>query len=71
MKWLVPSWRGIVDLAYLFEVPHALDGQTLSRAVGALDITPIDVALRATLIDLGMAPAAGSARAELSAPDGT
>lgn len=70
MKWLVPSWRGIVDLAYLFEVPHALDGQALSHAVGAFNITPIDVALRATLIDLGMAPAAGSSRAEHSAPDG-
>ena len=70
MRWLVPSWRGIVDLAYLFEVPHALDGEALRRTAGDLNITPIATALRATLVELGMAPAPRQPRAKLTPPDG-
>ena len=50
---LVPSWRAIAEMSYLWRVPHALDGTALHAAVGALPATPIDAALRAALLDLG------------------
>jgi len=49
----VPSWRAIAEMSYLWRVPHALDGAALAAAVGALPATPIDSALRASLLDLG------------------
>ncbi|MFZ2651308.1 MAG: NAD-dependent epimerase/dehydratase family protein [Burkholderiaceae bacterium] len=68
--WLVPPWREIVDLAYLFEVPHALQGGSLGQAIGPLEITPIDEAMSATLNALGFAPMPERTRARLSPPDG-
>ena len=67
-KWLVPAWREIVDLAYLFEVPHALSGDALARAIGAVQVTPLDAAMVATLQALGMAPA--PTQPKLTPPDG-
>ncbi len=59
---LVPMWRELVETAYLWRVPHALDGRLLHAAVGALPGTAIDAALRAALVDLGLG-AVGAARA--------
>lgn len=47
--WVVPIWRELAEMAYLWEVPHRLDGQALEAALGPLPHTPLDVALRATL----------------------
>lgn len=70
LRWLVPAWREIVELAYLFEVPHSLNGAALGRHVGTLQITPIETALTATLIALDLAPAHAQRGAELTPPDG-
>jgi len=51
---LVPSWRAIAEMSYLWRVPHALDGTALQAAIGTLPATPIEAALRAALLDLGL-----------------
>jgi nucleoside-diphosphate-sugar epimerase len=50
---VVPMWREIAQMSYLWHVPHALDGTALARALGALPATPLDVAMRDTLLALG------------------
>jgi nucleoside-diphosphate-sugar epimerase len=52
----VPAWREIAEMAYLWRVPHALDGAELRATVGELAVTPLDDALRATLRGLGFGP---------------
>jgi len=51
---LVPMWREISEMAYLWRVPHALDGQRLAQTAGALTCTPIDVAICHALQSLGL-----------------
>jgi nucleoside-diphosphate-sugar epimerase len=50
--WLLPAWRGLSEMRYLWQVPHALDGQALQLAVGTCRHTPPADALRATLMCL-------------------
>jgi len=50
---LVPIWREIAEMAYLWRVPHALDGHAMQRMLGVLPATDIDVAMRASLQALG------------------
>ena len=50
---VVPIWREIAEMAYLWSVPHALDGAALTASLGQLPKTPLDEALRATLRGLG------------------
>ena len=52
---VVPMWREIAAMSYLWHVPHALDGTALERAVGPLRTTPLDVAMREALLALGFA----------------
>lgn len=54
---LVPEWRGLAEMAYLWRVPHALDGRALAQRAGPLPSTPLAEALRRSLIDLGLARA--------------
>ena len=55
---LVPMWRELAEMEYLWRVPHALDGAALARAVAPLASTPPAEALRAALLALGLgAPA--------------
>jgi nucleoside-diphosphate-sugar epimerase len=56
LGWAVPMWRELVEMAYLWEVPHALDGQALKAAVGVLPFTPLDEALRRSLQAVAAAP---------------
>ena len=49
----VPMWRELLEMEYLWRVPHALDGTALQAASGPLQATPLDAALRATLQALG------------------
>jgi len=46
---IVPMWRELAEMAYLWTVPHAVDGTALERAVGPLPATPLAEALRETL----------------------
>lgn len=50
---LLKEWREIAEMAYLWSVPHALDGKKLQQKIGALPITPCLDALRQSLLDLG------------------
>ena len=52
-----PMWREIAEMSYLWQVPHALDGTALERAVGPLQTTSLDSALREALLDLGFVKA--------------
>lgn len=52
---VVPIWREIAEMSYLWRVPHALDGSALREAVGELPSTPIDTAVRESLLALGFA----------------
>ncbi len=49
---LVPMWRELAEMAYLWRVPHALDGASMAP-LALPAATPIDVALRASLQALG------------------
>ena len=57
----VPMWRELLEMEYLWRVPHALDGTALQAAAGPLPGTPLDAALRATLQQLGYGAVAGTA----------
>ena len=49
-----PAWRELARMSYLWRVPHQLDGSALRTQVGELATTPLPVALRATLLALGI-----------------
>lgn len=53
---LMPMWRELAKMSYLWRVPHALDGSALERAVGPLPGTPVGEALREALRSLGLGP---------------
>ena len=57
----VPMWRELLEMEYLWRVPHALDGTALQAAAGPLPGTPLDAALRATLQQLGYGAVASTA----------
>ncbi len=48
-RLVVPMWREIAEMAYLWEVPHALDGSALRRLIGDLPTTSLEIAMRDTL----------------------
>ncbi len=50
---MVPIWREIAEMRYLWETPHALDGTAFRELVPGFRATPLDAALRATLRTLG------------------
>lgn len=51
--FVVPMWREIAEMSYLWRVPHALDGERMASALGPLPATPVDEALAAALRALG------------------
>jgi len=57
---VVPLWRELVRMAYLWRVPHVLDGSALEAAVGPLQATPLDAAVLQSLRDLGFGRAAAA-----------
>ena len=54
----VPMLREISEMSYLWRVPHALDGHALEQAIGPATVTPLQDALRQSLVDLGYASTA-------------
>ena len=52
LAWAVPMWREIVEMSYLWRVPHALDGRRLAQAIGPLPQTPLADAMRAAVLDM-------------------
>jgi nucleoside-diphosphate-sugar epimerase len=63
---VVPMWRELARMSYLWRVAHALDGRKLAARCPGLEATPIGVALRDSLVALR--PSADSRRARTSAP---
>lgn len=53
LAWALPMWRELLPMAYLWRVPHALDGSALERELGSVASTPLDQALRESLLGLG------------------
>lgn len=45
----VPTWRAVLEMRYLWQVPHALDDTRLHRLVPDLHATPFDAAVRKAL----------------------
>ncbi len=50
---IVPTWREVARMSYLWRRPHALDGTLLEGAIGRIESTDIGVALREALVALG------------------
>jgi nucleoside-diphosphate-sugar epimerase len=50
---VVPMWREIAEMRYLWFTPHALDGEALEAFLGAVPQTPVRVAVAAALAELG------------------
>lgn len=57
LAWAVPAWRGVLEMRYLWQRPHALDGRALAQAVGPLPSTPLPQAVASSLSELGFLPA--------------
>jgi nucleoside-diphosphate-sugar epimerase len=59
-----PQWRELAEMAYLWDVPHALGGSALRACLSsnaqALTSTPVDIAFRDSLVALGMTSVASS-----------
>jgi nucleoside-diphosphate-sugar epimerase len=53
-----PLWRELARMSYLWRVPHALDGAALRVQVGEGPATPLPLALRDALLELGLGRAA-------------
>jgi len=70
MPWLliraggvvVPMWRELARMSYLWRTPHALDGRRLAARCPGLMATPLEQALHASLAALDL-PRAATARA--------
>ena len=52
---VVPLWRELARMSYLWRVPHALDGTRLARRCPALQSTPLGTAVAESLAVLGVA----------------
>lgn len=50
----VPLWAEVSEIAYLWHVPHTLDGGKLELAIGEIPATPFDKAVADTLQTLGI-----------------
>jgi hypothetical protein len=51
---VVPIFRELSEMAYLWNEPHRIDGEKLAAAIGKVPRTPFDAAVAAALDDLGL-----------------
>lgn len=51
---VVPLWRALAEMSYLWRVPHALDGTAMERLLGPTPSTDLDTSLRESLVALGL-----------------
>lgn len=56
-----PTMASLLEMRYLWDVPHALDGAALARRIGAEPHTPFQDAVRAAITDLALAPRGATA----------
>lgn len=65
---VMPMWREISEMAYLWSTPHRLDGDKLQTLMGPVPHTDPRIAVAAALADLGLqVPAIGTNRAVTAA----
>lgn len=57
---VMPMWREISEMAYLWTAPHQLDGEKLQSLIGRVPHTEQRIAVAAALADLGLRVAAVS-----------
>lgn len=50
--WLNPTLASLVEMRYLWDTPHALDGTALAQRVGSVPATPFVSAVRSALAQL-------------------
>ncbi len=50
----VPTYRELAEMAYLWQVPHRIDGRKLEAAIGAVPHTPFETAIMDTLEGFGL-----------------
>ena len=51
---VVPIFRELSEVAYLWSTPHAIDGTRLAAVIGDIPHTPLDRAVAAALLQLGV-----------------
>jgi nucleoside-diphosphate-sugar epimerase len=54
MGVVVPVFRELADISYLWSTPHAVDGARLAEIIGDIPRTPLDQAIAASLAALGL-----------------
>lgn len=54
MGVVVPVFRELAEISYLWSTPHAIDGARLAEIIGDLPRTPLDQAIAASLTTLGV-----------------
>jgi nucleoside-diphosphate-sugar epimerase len=54
LGYVVPIFRELSEVAYLWSTPHAIDGTRLAAAIGDIPFTPLDRAVSAALLELGI-----------------
>ena len=54
MGVVVPVFRELTDISYLWSMPHAIDGARLTEIIGDIPRTPLDRAITASLAALGL-----------------
>ena len=57
LSWLVPTWAALLEMRYLWNSPYALANGKLTVLIGAEPHTPLALAVRTALGDLGMVAA--------------
>jgi nucleoside-diphosphate-sugar epimerase len=51
---IVPTFRELAEMSYLWDVPHRIDGRKLEAAIGRLPNTPFETAVSTALGELGL-----------------
>jgi nucleoside-diphosphate-sugar epimerase len=51
---VIPTFRELAEVSYLWETPHRIDGRKLEAAIGVVPRTPFDTAIAASLDELGL-----------------
>jgi NAD(P)-dependent dehydrogenase (short-subunit alcohol dehydrogenase family) len=54
---VVPMWREVLEMQYLWDQPHSLAGDRLQRLAGPVSHTPLPLALQQALQQLNLIPA--------------
>ena len=62
MSFLVPIFRELCDISYLWTTPHAIDGSRLAEIIGNSPHTPLNQAIAAALTALGLKQRGGATR---------